>query len=325
MAIKKPLELTSTPPEIEEESAEARYEGFARRLELTTKSGGIHKEFSHQTGTVQVDQEGLEEYRHREEAERLERTRRARAKIEQENAKIDLYLNEHDPQAAWDTNLDRFRGWGKGFLAALVVFFSLRAIAEIFSLATGRPAPGLWSYLAVAILAGIGYALHLMPHKVARIGARLGYATLLIYFGVLGVMRILYLITNPPAAGLDILGTGYGLISFSLNVILFLAALSAFRWAFRKRRELLSAMADCDHPLCERYPFFLNKDNARHALYALEAAMFTGVLLALTVFALGFNVFLLGAIFLEVPAMTFFYLYPFFAYFFFRKIFYPAD
>ena len=155
MAIKKPLEFDNAPPEQEGESAEARYEVFARRLELTTKSGGIHKEFSHQSGTVQVDKESAEAFRQKEEAERAERTRLARVRIEQENMKLDQYLNTHDPQKAWDANLDIYRGWGKSLLVALVVFFSFRALAELFSLANGRPGPELWSYLAVAALAHI--------------------------------------------------------------------------------------------------------------------------------------------------------------------------
>lgn len=317
MAIKKPLELESAPPEDGDGEAEARYEGYARRLELTTKSGGIHKEFSHQTGTVQVDQAGVEEYRAREEAERQARAEKARENLAKENEKLRVFMEVEQRDLKWGDRVATIEGALKFGLMLAAAFFGIVGLAELYYLSTGAARPsnfGGWTwvgfFLCVALTATL---LHTNP-KITKIAGRFIYSGVLIYLGLTGVWGLFRTFGDPARFGGTALSFGLAFFSVVLGV-------AAFQFLFRKRRRLLELYEDPEHEWIRKCPSLGNRAVLDNLVYTVEAVMATlaFALFFTMVFRIDTITFVMMAL-ANNPWMLLIYAYPFCGYFAARKI-----
>ncbi|MGZ3717256.1 MAG: hypothetical protein ACXWR1_03040 [Bdellovibrionota bacterium] len=316
MAAKRRLELT--PTLLEEESPESGN----RRIELTTKSGKAHKEFSVETGTVVVDDSGLEEFRKREEAAAAERTARTREHYLREEEKLRNIFNQNSGVSRLERRFDAVSTAGKFILIASVVYFGALGIFQLFSLAFGRPAPNAFMFLAMAAVAGVVLCLPVIPPQLYRTVARLGYAFTLIYFGVLGVIHLVGLWRHPPAVGVSWRGFGYNLVAMAATVIVCAVLVATARRVFRFRARLVDALDNPDAPLFQKYTFLENRDNLCMLIYAVEGCVLVTALLGLPLFLLR-DPILLTLLLITYPYLCLFYLYPFFIYIFYRKLYLP--
>jgi hypothetical protein len=283
VAAKKRLEIGPSP--LEDDGAEARFEN-ERRLELTTKSGSVHRGFSHESGTVKIDDTGVAEYRERSELERQERMERLRTQLEKEDEKL-RHLSDPSPaQKNRDEALDQASGWGRSALIALTVYFALRGIYELVCLALGRPATEFWPFVTLAILSMIVLSVGRVPARLVRIFARFAYAFALLYFGVRGIISLAHLYRHPPARGVDWSGAGWHLFGVALTVVALSVFGAAVRSLYRKRAAVIEAL-DANAP--PELPFgitYTNRDQLRYYLYSIEGTFLVMGLLVFNFFYL---------------------------------------
>ena len=305
---KKRLELT--PPKEGASEPEARYQRGERRLELVNQGGDKHAQFSHEGGSLTVDQKSLVEFRKREDATLADRAARKRNFYEREEQKLQEVFHHNTPAAQAKERFAPLEAAGKIMLSVLVVYFGLKGAFQVLQLAFGAAAPEAWSYLGMALLAATVLAFLLVPPSLARPLARMGYAIVLFYFGISGLMHLYRLFRHPPARGVD---WGYfGTSIFSLVVGFFVWR--GMKRAFAVRAELFRCRELEQHPYFERYPNLRNPSHLRAAIYATEALLCVGALLMLTsVFSVIY------------PASWAIYGYVFVVFVAFRATFYPLD
>jgi hypothetical protein len=305
---KKRLELD--PPADNVKEPEARYERGDRRLELVTKDGDSHEKFSHETGSLSIDQSGDEEYRDRESADTAERVAKKRDYYLREDKKLQEVFRQNSPTAQLHDRLAPWELISKIILSVSVAYFGVKGLFELGRMAFGASAPEAWSYLGMALVAAIVLAFHWLPLSLARPLARLGYSAVLFYFGITGVIRLYQLLRNPPTRGVN---WGYLALSiFSLMVAF--AVWRGMRKVWGMRAELYLCRENELHPYFERYPLLQNPPHLRWAIYLSEATLCVGALLLFT-----------SVVSVIYPSSWPLYGYALVMYLAFRATFFPID
>ncbi len=324
MAVKRPLELTPTPLDEEApETPEAKYAEADRRLELVTREGEAHKEFSHETGTVAIDETGLEEFRKRNEAESAERSARAREHYRREEEKLREVFQRNSPAGQLEERLEPGIKASRFLLVAFAVYFAARALVGLGGLALGHAAPELFTYLAMAALAAFVFLLPNIPLRLGKILARFGYAVTLLYFGVGGIVNLVGLYRHGPGARYEWHGFQNHLVSLAASLAILVTAAIVLRAAWRFRAALLEAFENPQAPVFGWLPSLENRDTLRTLLYATEALMFEALVILAVMLLFRGNPMTLAVELFSNPTFWLFLLYPFLGYFYFRTIFLP--
>lgn len=317
MAIKKPLEFQSSAAEEPSEEAEARFETYGRKLELKTSGGGIHRDFSHENGTVQVDSSGLEEFHAREQKDREDRAAKAKATYSKEHEKLQAFMAAEQKGVKWGEKMavaERVVRYALMFAAA---FFGITGLAELYYLSTGAARPssfGGWTWLGFALCVALtATILHTKP-KITRVAGRVIYSGILIYLGLTGLWGLFRTFSNPARFG----GTAmsFGLAFFSVAL-----AVATFQYLLRKRRRLLELYDDPDHEWIAAHPALGNRNVLDNLIYTVEATMAT--LLFSVLFTLFSHMDPITFILMALagnPWLLLIYAYPFFGYFAARKV-----
>jgi hypothetical protein len=326
VALKKPLELEPTPLEGDDSAdsggAKSRYETHDRRIELTTVSGKTHREFSHETGTVQVDDAGLEEFRKKHEAETAERAQRTREFHAKEAEKLRKVFTNNSLGGQLDEQTEGLQYLGRIVLVGSVLYFGFRGVVELGGLAAGHAAPQAMMYIVMAAVAAIVFALPFLPLKLAKAFARLGYALTLIYLGALGTMHLFDLWRHPPPARYHWDGFATHALRVGLVVASMIGVFLFARFVWRLRPRIMEAFKTPDAPLLQEYPVLRNRANLRALLYCLEGAVIASVFVTISLVCMS-DPLLFATMIARNPVILLGYLYPAGVYVFFRSIYFP--
>lgn len=317
MAIKKPLEFKPAPTGEAVDDTEARFVTFGRKLEMKTSGGGIHKEFSHETGTVQVDKAGLDEFHAREQKDREERAVKAKEAYSREHQKLQTFMAAENSDVKWGEKMAVAEGVLRYALMFAAAFFGITGLAELYYLSTGAARPdnfGGWTWLGFVLCVALtATILHTKP-TITRIVGRFVYSGVLIYLGLTGLWGLLRTFSNPERFG----GSA---ISFGLAFVSVVIAVAAFQYLLRKRRRLLELYDEPEHEWIRAFPALGNRNVLDNLLYTVEAAMAT--LLFSVLFTLFTRLDALTFIFMALagnPWLLLIYAYPFCGYFAARKV-----